>query len=389
MGETARQQPRAGIPHVASLRVNPERLERMWAMGPADRVAAAQRGEFTLGEMLRWASRRPHEVDLVDGELWFITALSADAAVGDDSRWTRSKLTGHGEDNRRGNWTIRRARTDPSRSRNSTASRGDSCCCSRGASRPWRARRDTMPLLARGEASFTASPKGNAQDTDSAALRQYRHVHRRGATRSPLRYPVGALPHSYWEGCGVSASFDSCEPSVLAVHREAWPLRSTLLRRSFWLLGDQTGVRKMAPLIGVVTSRSPVPSGATTHACGMPQVLGEEVQPLKAIIAPFGDHCAESAPRPAGVISRRPVPSAFTTNNPGLNCRVEDTAAKATCAPSGDQSAPTRSKNPRSITDSAEGLSWIGSLPSGFTASSVLWSVESNWANRIRERSGE
>jgi hypothetical protein len=138
MGETAREQPRAGIPHVASLRVNPERLERMWAMSPADRVAAAQGGEFTLGEMLRWASRRPHEVDLVDGEFWFITALSADAAVGDDSRWTRSKLTRHGENNRRGNWTIRRARTDPSRSRNSTESRGGSCCCSRGASRPRR-----------------------------------------------------------------------------------------------------------------------------------------------------------------------------------------------------------------------------------------------------------
>jgi hypothetical protein len=79
MGETARQQPRAAIRHVASLRVNPERLERMWAMSPADRLAAAQRGEFTLGEMLRWASHRPHEVDLVDGEFWFITALSADA----------------------------------------------------------------------------------------------------------------------------------------------------------------------------------------------------------------------------------------------------------------------------------------------------------------------
>ena len=32
-------------------------------MRPADRLAAAKRGEFTLGELLRWA----HEVDLVDG----------------------------------------------------------------------------------------------------------------------------------------------------------------------------------------------------------------------------------------------------------------------------------------------------------------------------------
>ena len=56
----------------------------MWAMSPADRLAAAKRGEFTLGEMLRWASHRPHEVDLVDGEFWFITALPADADVGID-----------------------------------------------------------------------------------------------------------------------------------------------------------------------------------------------------------------------------------------------------------------------------------------------------------------
>jgi len=53
-------------------------------MSPADRLAAAQRGEFTLDEMPRWASRRPHEVDVVDGEFWSITALSADAAVGNE-----------------------------------------------------------------------------------------------------------------------------------------------------------------------------------------------------------------------------------------------------------------------------------------------------------------
>ena len=63
-------------------------------MSPADQLAAGQRGEFTLGEMLRWASRRPHEVDLVDGEFcWFITALSADAAAEDEHgelRWQKA-----------------------------------------------------------------------------------------------------------------------------------------------------------------------------------------------------------------------------------------------------------------------------------------------------------
>ena len=84
MGETA-QQPaalstRQPIPGVASLQVNPERIERIWKMTAQQRVEAAQQGQFTLGEMLRWAARAPHgEVPLVDGEWFFITALSADA----------------------------------------------------------------------------------------------------------------------------------------------------------------------------------------------------------------------------------------------------------------------------------------------------------------------
>ena len=45
---------------------------------------AAQRGRLALGEMLRWASRYSGEVELLDGEFWFITALSADADVGKD-----------------------------------------------------------------------------------------------------------------------------------------------------------------------------------------------------------------------------------------------------------------------------------------------------------------
>ena len=84
MRETAHQATgaaaRTPIPAVASLKVDSERLARMWALSPAERVAAAQRGQLTLGEMLRWASRRPHEVPLVDGDWFFITALSAAAA---------------------------------------------------------------------------------------------------------------------------------------------------------------------------------------------------------------------------------------------------------------------------------------------------------------------
>lgn len=80
MGETAHQQTRTAIPAVASLREDPERIEQMWAMRPAERVAAARAGRFTLGEMLRWAARAPAgEVPLVDGEWFFISAFLADS----------------------------------------------------------------------------------------------------------------------------------------------------------------------------------------------------------------------------------------------------------------------------------------------------------------------
>ena len=86
MGRKAAQQrtateTRTPIPALASLRVRPERIERMWQMTAAQRVEAARQGQFTLGEMLRWAARRPDELDLVDNEFWFITAFSADAAA--------------------------------------------------------------------------------------------------------------------------------------------------------------------------------------------------------------------------------------------------------------------------------------------------------------------
>ena len=88
MSKTARQAtgapPRTPLPAVASLRVDPERLQRMWALKPAERLAAARRGQFTLGEMLRWAARRPQEVPLVAGEFFFIAALSADSESDDD-----------------------------------------------------------------------------------------------------------------------------------------------------------------------------------------------------------------------------------------------------------------------------------------------------------------
>ena len=81
MRETAQQtQTRTAIPRPAGLAIDPERLERMWAMTPAQRREAAQRGQLSLGEMLKWAPRRPHEVPIVEGDFFFIIAFLADAA---------------------------------------------------------------------------------------------------------------------------------------------------------------------------------------------------------------------------------------------------------------------------------------------------------------------
>jgi hypothetical protein len=65
-------------PRPTRLVVDPERLQRMWAMTPAQRIVAARAGQLSLAEMQRWAARRPHEVPLVDSEYFFIVALLAD-----------------------------------------------------------------------------------------------------------------------------------------------------------------------------------------------------------------------------------------------------------------------------------------------------------------------
>ena len=49
----------AGDPRVANLAVDADRLRRMWAMAPDERVQAAEQGQLSLGEMLAWARRAP------------------------------------------------------------------------------------------------------------------------------------------------------------------------------------------------------------------------------------------------------------------------------------------------------------------------------------------
>lgn len=67
-----------GIPLAASPKIDTDRLQAMWHMSPSERRAAAQRGSLSLGEMCTWAARHPGEVELVDGEFFFIAALTED-----------------------------------------------------------------------------------------------------------------------------------------------------------------------------------------------------------------------------------------------------------------------------------------------------------------------
>ncbi|MGI9097118.1 MAG: hypothetical protein ACR2H2_01255 [Solirubrobacteraceae bacterium] len=66
------------IPLVASLTIDPQRLAAMWRMTAQERSAAAHRGELSLAAMCRWAARCPNEVELVDGEFFFLAVLQPD-----------------------------------------------------------------------------------------------------------------------------------------------------------------------------------------------------------------------------------------------------------------------------------------------------------------------
>src|SRR5215467_5178445 len=89
-----------------------------------------------------------------------------------------------------------------------------------------------------------------------------------------------------------------------------------------------------------------------------------------------------------GVTRWRLVPSAFTTKSAvlpleGLN------AANAARDPSGDQSAPTRSKNPRSMTDQCGGLNLVLPVPLPRAEKSTPCPCGSNRAYKTREPLGE
>jgi hypothetical protein len=55
---------------------------RLWAMSAEERVQAMRAGRLSLALCLHWASRRPREVPLLDGE-WEFIAISTPPEVAD------------------------------------------------------------------------------------------------------------------------------------------------------------------------------------------------------------------------------------------------------------------------------------------------------------------
>jgi hypothetical protein len=55
-------------------------LDALWAMSPAQRVAAMWRGDLTLFQLTRWSSRASHEVPLLVGEFAYIVTRTAEWA---------------------------------------------------------------------------------------------------------------------------------------------------------------------------------------------------------------------------------------------------------------------------------------------------------------------
>lgn len=49
-----------------------EQLRHLWAMTPAQRIAAMRRGELSLEQCFAWAVRHPDEIPTVDGVLEFL-----------------------------------------------------------------------------------------------------------------------------------------------------------------------------------------------------------------------------------------------------------------------------------------------------------------------------
>ena len=77
-------------------RVDPEWEEakrRLWAMTRDERVRAMRAGRLSLRLCLHWASRRPHEVPLLNGEWEFIAVHTPEIANADERPSQRERVT--------------------------------------------------------------------------------------------------------------------------------------------------------------------------------------------------------------------------------------------------------------------------------------------------------
>jgi hypothetical protein len=61
-----------------------ERRQALWAMTPAQRVAAMYAGELRLSDCLAWAARYPEQVPTLNGEWWFIAITTPEVADAHD-----------------------------------------------------------------------------------------------------------------------------------------------------------------------------------------------------------------------------------------------------------------------------------------------------------------
>jgi hypothetical protein len=78
------------------LRMDPEFEEakrRLWAMTPEKRVQAMRAGRLSLRLCLHWASRRPQEVPLLDGEWEFIAIRTHEIAAAGEAPSQRQRVT--------------------------------------------------------------------------------------------------------------------------------------------------------------------------------------------------------------------------------------------------------------------------------------------------------
>lgn len=57
-----------------------EQSELLWAMTAEEREQAMYRRELTLTQCCEWASLRPDEVPLLNGEFWFIAITTPEVA---------------------------------------------------------------------------------------------------------------------------------------------------------------------------------------------------------------------------------------------------------------------------------------------------------------------